>query len=188
MTYDLIKPIAERMVERLKPHCRPGYCQIAGDIRRGVSECDCIEIVCVPEGERFMKTALGIGVVKVHTSDSIYLQADDWADGMAVTISVLLHLAARENYGLRLAYYTGSMDWLTRVLAPAMDARGYVLDWSNLRKHDTTYCPNEQALFRLLGMEYVEPRQRTMNVQFRGGGTPYPETAGSASDSEGGQR
>ena len=26
------------------------------------------------------------------------------------------------------------------------------------------------------------------NVQFRGGGTPYPETAGSASDSKGGQR
>jgi DNA polymerase/3'-5' exonuclease PolX len=66
------------------------------------------------------------------------------------------------GFGLQLAIRTGSADWCKRVLAPAWIRAGYRSEDGLLRRADGSIVPtpDEPGLFRLIGLEWVEPKHR----------------------------
>lgn len=142
---------------------------IAGSLRRGKPTVGDIEIVCIPES--------GFLTAVYHLADR-----HAWADyggqtrkgekymGLSIEgVKVEIFTATPENYGYILWLRTGPgeantfvMSYLKRVDAPNRPHDGYW--WSGDAQLIT---PDEDSIFHLLGIPFIEPSRRDKDTYYR---------------------
>lgn len=151
--------IAEKHLNRLKPYC--SRIEIAGSIRREKPEVKDIEIVCIPKNSVYDRTNF-IDVVnnweKVKGEPTGKYTQRILPEG----IKLDLFMANEDNWGLIYAIRTGSAEFSHKILACGWVKKGYhskdgkLLD-EGLREF---ILREEESLFDVIGIPYVEPRLR----------------------------
>jgi DNA polymerase/3'-5' exonuclease PolX len=150
----------------LSPFC--SRIEIAGSIRRECHTVKDIEILCIP------KIYFSHGKSHDHYPEFIRI-VDSWQKikGNAVNgkymqrilpegIVLDLFTARPDNWGLQMCIRTGSVDY-SKYLAKAWVSQGYNSENATIiRKFDGKALPihEEEDLFRLLGIPYLEPKLR----------------------------
>jgi DNA polymerase/3'-5' exonuclease PolX len=154
--------IAQKYHDLLAPHCH--RIEIAGSIRRGKEEVKDIEIVAIAQPFEGGLFASGIadamkgqrilrGKLEPHAR---YIQFA-LKDG----INLDLFLCSAENWGWILALRTGSADFNTGILLPTLKRLGYTADGGHIwRGADAIPLREEHALFRMINLEWVDPKDR----------------------------
>lgn len=185
MQHAQAKAIAERIVSMLESACE--LITIAGSVRRGKPEVRDIEIVAVPH----MRTVDGADLFGAPTGDEVnelderitemvrigalHFDAITKRNGerykrfMVGGIAVDLFIADNHNYGNTLAIRTGNADFSRLLVTPRRNgglmpgnlkqADGYL--W---RGDELVECPTEEAYFEALGVQWVEPALRTIEM------------------------
>jgi DNA polymerase/3'-5' exonuclease PolX len=189
------KAIAERLVTRMEPFCR--RVQIAGSIRRGRQEVKDIEIVAVPEwGESSLGLFLDGGEkinkllqwafddesfgdltwIKPGTQEVIpWAPKRDgkyWRALLREGIKLDLFLTTEEQWGLIYLIRTGSAEFSQGVMTYVKHQTYYRIKDGTLLdgEGEVLPTPEEDEVFRLLRLDYVEPGGRCGFAAVKKGG------------------
>ncbi len=152
--------IANKVLEQLKPHCE--RIRIAGSIRRGKPYVKDIEIVAIPKPYEVGLFESGIAtIVNQWTKVKGELPCKYTQRELPEGIKLDLFFATPENWGYILAIRTGSAAYNQKVLAYHWVRKGYKgIDGMLTYKGKTISVPTEVDLFKLIGIDYVEPNKR----------------------------
>lgn len=173
--YATMKKLADSMVDRLAPACQ--RIEIAGSVRRKKDLCGDLEIVCIPDGRK-LDTLLGswMEVGKIH-----HTKPQRWGSKLKSftffttdhrPLQVDVYAQTPETWGVNFCLRTGSAEFsnlmVTRRSSTNKSGRpGFMPDqytvedarvWLNGVPLGT---PEEIDVFRLWGIEYIPPEQRT---------------------------
>lgn len=172
--------IADRVFQELFFHCE--RIEIAGDIRRKLSDIRIIDIVCTPKmGNRpSSKTGKYAPVMRYievinkwrrikgepwDRTTSRFVPIDE-TNPDSDTIQVNIHQADENNWGYMLALKTGSGDYFHRVLAAGWVRNryngkdGYLYRKEPNQEPVLVPVPEERDLFRFARVKYIEPESR----------------------------
>jgi DNA polymerase/3'-5' exonuclease PolX len=159
--------IAEKVLALIKPHCYRA--EIAGSIRRKKAEVKDIEIVAIPKPYELGLFASGIAtVVNQWQKVKGELPCKYTQRVLPEGIKLDLFFAEEGNWGLIYALRTGSADYSHYVLASGWAKLGFKSNGGYLGREtgkfldewETKQIREEQQLFELLGIPYVEPEHR----------------------------
>lgn len=163
--YEQAKEIADELVAMLQAHCI--RIEIAGSIRREKEVVGDIEIVCIPKPYNTGLFEDGIAQVvnkwqkvkgELEYGKTKYTQRI-----LPQGIKLDLFFAEEGNWGLIYAIRTGSADYSHKVLANAWVKRGYKSEGGYLMQDGKCYeVREEKDLFDRLGIDYIEPKYRTV--------------------------
>jgi hypothetical protein len=158
---------AERIAARVRAELAP-YCErieIAGSVRRRKAEVGDIEVVAIPKPYDVGLFASGIAPVvtqwpKVKGELPCKYTRRMLPEGIALD----LFLANRANWGLILAIRTGSAAYSHEVLAHGWSVRGWKSSDGYLhnRAGVRVATPEEQDVFAIAGVPWVEPEKRDL--------------------------
>ena len=160
--YSEAKKIADSIVELLRPHC--DRIEIAGSIRRKKSIVGDIEIVAIPKPYDTGLFESGIATVvnrwkKVKGDLPCKYTQRILPEG----IKLDLFFAEPGNFGLIYAIRTGSAEYSHKVLATGWVKKGYKSEGGYLYNDGRQReIPEEEDLFRLIGIPFVEPELRSI--------------------------
>jgi DNA polymerase/3'-5' exonuclease PolX len=179
MKLDRAMMIAEQWVKRLEPHCE--RIAIAGSIRRRKGMVKDIEILAIPRtvdsnqenlfGASTVTSHRDPGFIRVFThapyQDVIILKGHP-EHSKYIRLQLIpekivldLFLATQKNWGYLLAVRTGPAEYSHKVLANRWVKMGYHGESGMLtRGGQPVDVPDEDTLYDLLKMEYVEPENR----------------------------
>lgn len=152
--------IAERIKAQLAPHC--DRIEIAGSIRRRKPQVKDIELVAIPKPYDVGLFESGIATIinrwqKVKGELPCKYTQRILPEG----IKLDLFFATPGNWGLIYAIRTGSAEFSHKVLATKWVKMGYKSVDGILRRDGETYfIPEESDLFKILGLDWVEPEMR----------------------------
>lgn len=166
--------LAEWIRGLLSPYC--DRCEIAGSIRREKPDVGDIEIVCIPrevktglfgfETERdlaFVEIVEGFEKVRGSAFSGRYTQRIVRPD-KGCEIKLDLFMTKADNWGNIFAIRTGSADFSRQILARRWVQLGYHSINGRLHKGNTAIeLREEQDLFDLLGLAFVDPKCRGRN-------------------------
>lgn len=171
--YQVVRPLADRLVEMLEPVC--ARIEIAGSLRRMRPEVGDIEIVAVPKpiydltGEPIERTGvddlLASWPVRVVKNGQKYKQFV-FAGKSGKEYQVDLFLQPNPaTWGVNFLIRTGADEFSKRMvtstqhggLCPAGLSVKDGRIWQNGKVLET---PEEQNIFELWGMDYIEPSKR----------------------------
>jgi len=158
MKLEEARKIAEKYLDLLEPFCR--RIQIAGSIRREKPEVHDIELVCIPKDNpqdfgSFTNIVNSLEKVKGEPTGR-YTQRK-----LPEGINLDLFMANEENWGLIFAIRTGSADFSHKILACGWVKAGYKSKDGMLTKNGQEIeCREEEDLFKIIGIPFVEPRLR----------------------------
>lgn len=157
--------IASAVVEELRPHCEK--IEIAGSIRRKKPEVGDIEIVAIPKPYSSAPYENGIATVvnkwqkvkgNLEYGKTKYTQRI-----LPSGIKLDLFFATKENWGSIFAIRTGSAEYSHKVLARGWVRHGFKSEGGYLFRYGKKYeVPEEEALFKLAGVPFVEPERRSL--------------------------
>ena len=162
MEYKKAKEIADSVLQELKPHCE--RIEIAGSIRRKKANPNDIEIVAIPKPYDVDLFESGIATV-VNQWEKVKgeLPCKYTQRMLPEGIKLDLFFATTDNWGLQLAIRTGSAEFSHKVLASGWVKNGYVSKNGILIKRGfEVHVREEQQLFDLIGIKWVEPIDRTI--------------------------
>lgn len=160
MIYEQALEIAEKTKALLAPHCE--QIEIAGSIRRKKPFVKDIEIVAIPKPYDIGLFESGITTVvnqwpKVRGELPCKYTQRILPEGIALD----LFFADKDNWGLIYAMRTGSADYSHQVLGKAWVKQGYRSVEGYLCSNGKRIAvPEEEDLFKLIGVKYVEPEKR----------------------------
>jgi len=162
MEYQKAKQIADRVLQKLKPHCH--RIEIAGSVRRKKANPNDIEIVAIPKPYGVDLFESGIAtIVNQWGKVKGVLPCKYTQRILPEGIKLDLFFATVDNWGLILAIRTGSAEYSHKVLATGWVKQGYKSSNGILIKDGDEYHIKEEIdLFNLLGLKWIDP-------QFRGG-------------------
>ncbi|HUW32071.1 MAG TPA: hypothetical protein VM223_10700 [Planctomycetota bacterium] len=160
MILEEAKCIADDVKAQLAPHCE--RIEIAGSIRRQKAEVGDIEIVAIPKPYDIGLFASGIApVVEAWKKVKGELPCKYTQRILPCGMKLDLFFARPDNWGLIYAIRTGSADYSHKVLATGWVRNGFhSIDgmlWRNCREFPT---PEEEDLFRLCGVPWIDPSAR----------------------------
>lgn len=157
--------VALRVLEELKPHCI--RIAIAGSLRRKKSEVGDIEIVIIPLPYSTGLLESGIATVinkwekvkgELEFGKTKYTQRI-----LPEGIKLDLFIAEEGNWGSIFAIRTGSADYSHKVLANGWVRQGFKSQDGYLYKNGEKYeVREEEDLFRIIGIPYVDPEDRNL--------------------------
>lgn len=192
--------MARRLVTVMAPFCL--RVEIAGSVRRSCPEVKDVELVAVPrwaerpapiqslfveESERVnllhewaVNEAAGAGVrwIKPGTSEVVDWEPKPegkyWRALIDGAIKLDLFLAAPENYGMIMAIRTGCAEFSQGLMTFAKLRTPYRVEGGYLRDREGAprETPEERDVFDLLGVDFVEPKERTGQHALRRQGRP----------------
>jgi DNA polymerase (family 10) len=162
MEYQQALEIATRVLAQLQPHC--DRIEIAGSIRRKKPEVKDIEIVAIPKPYDTGLFSSGIAtVVNQWPKVKGELPCKYTQRILPEGVKLDLFLVQKEVWGLQLAIRTGSAEYSHKVLASGWVSKGYHCEGAWLYKNGRAIaCPEEKDLFRIIGIDYVEPENRNL--------------------------
>lgn len=152
--------IALRVLKDLRPFC--SRIEIAGSLRRKKSDVGDIEIVAIPLPYNTGLFEDGLAsVVNKWEKVKGELPCKYTQRVLPEGIKLDLFFAEESNWGLIFAIRTGSADFSHKVLASGWVRQGFNSDAGYLFRGGIKYdVREEQDLFRLLGLSYIEPENR----------------------------
>ena len=152
--------IAEKVKAQLAPHCE--RIEIAGSIRRKKPDVGDIEIVAIPKPYDIGLFESGIAtIVKQWEKVKGELPCKYTQRILPEGIKLDLFFAEHDNWGNILAIRTGSAEYSHRTLAYEWVSQGYKSEGGYLFRYGERIAVREEEdLFKLLGMSFVEPEQR----------------------------
>lgn len=163
--YEDALAIATDIMEQLRPHCL--RIQIAGSIRRKEALIGDIEIVAIP-----LPYATGLfedGLASIVNrwekvkGKLVYGKSRYTQRVLPSGIKLDLFFATPENWGQTFAVRTGSEYYSWKVLAIGWCKRGFNSIDGYLMKGGKRYeVREEQDLFELIGIPYIEPEMRNL--------------------------
>lgn len=163
--YAEVYKVAQKVLEELKPHC--SRIEIAGSLRRKKSEVGDIEIVAIPLPYTTGMFESGIASVvnkwekvkgELEYGITKYTQRI-----LPEDIKLDLFFAEEKNWGSIFAIRTGSADYSHKVLAKGWVRQGFKSEGGYLYRNGEKYeVREEEDLFRLIGIPYVEPEDRNL--------------------------
>ena len=172
MNLDQAQEIAERVKALLAPHC--DRIEVAGSVRRCKPEVGDIEIACIPR-QSFDSDLFGSGrplrdggfieaCGQIGRIRKGCLRTGKYMQFATIEgIDVDLFTARPENWGLIYALRTGSAWFSHNVLAVGWVWSGYhSVDGMLTRGGKQIPTPEEADLFRLAGVQWVEPQEREL--------------------------
>jgi DNA polymerase/3'-5' exonuclease PolX len=162
IVYSKIKPIADRVIELLRPVCE--RIEIAGSIRRECPECGDIEIVAIPKP---YNTGLFESGIATHVNRWRKIKGElpcKYTQRiLPEKITLDLFFAEKNNWGLIYAIRTGSADYSYNVLATGWVKNGYKSENGYLTRGGRIYfTPEEKDLFEKAGVKWIEPKYRNL--------------------------
>lgn len=176
---------AHALLTQMRPFCE--RCEIAGSIRRGKPEVKDIEIVAIPKWiadprppmtlfevaatvERrnlLYEWAVGqtsLRWIKPGTAEIVWWQPKPdgryWRGLIADGLKLDLFLAQPDNFGIIMAIRTGSAEFSTALMARAKRMGLPCADGYLTRGGERLATVEEQDVFALLELDYVEPPER----------------------------
>jgi DNA polymerase/3'-5' exonuclease PolX len=168
--------IAHEVVRTLAPHCE--RIAIAGSVRRKRPIVKDIEVVCVPRveeipdglfGRRTVRSEIFVASVNrlglVHKGD---LATGRMCQVTMAEITLDLFIARRENWGFILAIRTGSANFSHRILGRGWRRAGCHAEDGMILRNGTdvpVLMLEEEDLFRLIGIPWVEPKERELREE-----------------------
>jgi DNA polymerase/3'-5' exonuclease PolX len=175
MKLDKAHAIAHEWVAKLRPFC--DRIEIAGSIRRQKAEVKDIEIVCIPKVVKSFDLFQNFTesrhpefceLLRDSPEEGVVHMLGDPVRGKMVklhlnfhNINIDLFTATENNWGHILAIRTGCADFSHRVLANAWVKAGYHSINGELTKDGNPIAVREeQDLFKIIGLAYVEPQNR----------------------------
>lgn len=184
MEYHVAKYYADALVEQMRPCCE--RVEIAGSLRREKPEVKDIEIVCIPRVvQRESSTGLfgdphiftenllfqwaigrmhGVYWIKPGTSEIVaWLPKEDgkyWRGLIDGKIKLDLFLATPRNFGAIFLIRTGSADFSQAVVTRAKQQGKPCVDGFFTLHGVPIETPEEDDVFRHLGLQYVPPIHR----------------------------
>jgi DNA polymerase (family 10) len=156
--------IAEWVKFRLAPHCE--RIEIAGSIRRRKPVCKDIEIVAIPKpyDTGLFESGIAVPVNQWQKVKGI-LPCKYTQRILPQGIKLDLFFAEPGNWGLIYAIRTGSAEFSHKVLATGWVRQGYHSNEGYLYKGTTRIEIREETeLFDLLGMKFIEPNLRFIQL------------------------
>jgi DNA polymerase/3'-5' exonuclease PolX len=169
MHYDEALPIALDVFNQLKPHCVRTKIKIAGSLRRERAIIGDIEIVCIPLPYEIGLFMSGIATVinqwpKVK-GELEYGKCKYTKRILPCGMNVDIFFPEIENWGNILLIRTGDWEFSKKFMGSLLPQRGYKQEDGFLKyKNKIIPCYEEMDLFRKVGLEYIEPRDRTVNA------------------------
>jgi DNA polymerase/3'-5' exonuclease PolX len=160
--YAIAYKIALEVVEQLKPHCE--RIEIAGSIRRKKAEVGDIEVLITPKPYEVGLFQSGIATI-VNQWEKVKgeLPCKYTQRVLPSGIKLDLFFADESNWGYTLAMRTGSAEFSRRVLACGWVREGFKSKGGYLFRDGERYeVHEEEDLFKLIGVRYVEPEDRNL--------------------------
>lgn len=160
MNYEEALKIAEKIKAQLAPHCE--RIEIAGSIRRKKPEVGDIEIVAIPKPYDIGLFESGISpIVNQWKKVKGELPCKYTQRILPEGIKLDLFFAEPDNWGNIFAIRTGSAPYSHLELASRWSSMGYKSDGGYLFKDGERIAVREEEdLFKLLRIPFVEPEQR----------------------------
>lgn len=166
MKYEKIKRIAETYKQLFKPFCE--RIEIAGSIRREKAEPNDIELVAIPKRQAgrvrtelydFMQRA---GYEFIKNGDR-YKQIN-----LPEGVKLDLFLCNKNNWGNIFLIRTGCWEFSRWMMGFKINEFGYKASdgclW-NMKTSERLSCYEEKEIFKLVEMDYIEPRDRVMKKE-----------------------
>jgi len=156
--------VALEVLEQLKPYCIRA--EIAGSIRRKKADCGDIEIVVIPKPYSVGLLEDGIAsVINKWQRVKGELPCRYTQRILPEGIKLDLFFAEEGNWGYTFALRTGSADFSHKILANGWVRQGFKSENGYLFKDGERFeVREEKDLFRLIGVRYVEPENRNLEV------------------------
>ena len=163
------KQIAKKYAEILKPYCE--RIEIAGSIRREKPEVRDIEIVCIARIEKY-PTLEGRSILEEFLArGEIHFPWIHWEilkNGpkykqilLPEGVKLDLFIANKDNFGNIVLIRTGNMEFSKWIMGTRTRQVGLVQKDGYLwRGEERLSCPEEEDVFRLLRVDWIEPRER----------------------------
>lgn len=166
-----IEPIAKEVRDLLVPHCRPGYCMIAGSIRRRKKLIKDIEIVCIPNPYDIGLFKSGIATViqdwkkvrgelgKKCKQTTRIVPASIVKDD-SVIIKLDLFLVNLKNWGLQIAIRTGNSKFSIGLME-SLKRQGLRSEGGYITRGGKPIAvESEKDFFKLCNRQYIKPQLR----------------------------
>jgi DNA polymerase/3'-5' exonuclease PolX len=159
MELNQAKAIAERVVEVLRPFC--DRIQIAGSIRREKLEVKNIEVVWIPTRRELINFCQAVDKWPKIKGQPFGKYTQRQLPG----IKLDLFMAHKDNYGGIMLIRTGDWEFSKKFMGTILPCHRYKYQDGFLTR-DGIVIPilNEEALFELCSIEYIEPFQRTKDA------------------------
>ena len=157
MKLDKILPIAEKYKETLEPYCK--RIEIAGSVRRKKPECRDIELLIIRDPEKLEELKSIVGEWKKIrgsiTGRYTQVQPED------IKLDIFIAVDDGSNYANILLIRTGNAKFSRYMMGIRLRDYGYRhrngFIW---RENNKVICNSENDIFKLVGMEYIEPEDR----------------------------
>ena len=147
------KKIARDFISQIQPFC--SRVEIAGSVRRGKSEVKDIEICAIPDVLFGLKTVMDRQNYIKGKFPSRYSQIKFQNE------KIDIFWCYRENWGNIFLIRTGPWEFSKWIMGTKTRKSGLIQrDGYLWRGKERLICPEEADVFRLLGMHYIEPKDR----------------------------
>ena len=151
-----VRPIAEDLLAKLRKHAAVLESEVGGSLRRWLETAKDVDLLVATEKPEKVTQAF----LKLVESATIIAGGDTktsvrFPSGLAVDLRLVLP----KQYPFALHYFTGSVPHNVRIRSRALD-RGMSLNEYELSGKRHAPVRAEADLFRVLGLEYIEPELR----------------------------
>jgi DNA polymerase (family 10) len=163
-------PIAESLVEQIKPWPGVNRVEVAGSLRRGAETIGDIDILCdAPDGKRIVdkfvaldsaKRVLAAG--KTKGSITIELEGDR-------EVQVDLRVVSTESFGAAMQYFTGSKEHNVRLREMAVRKKLKLNEYGLYDGDELIAGEREEDIYEKLGLSHVPPELREDRGEFDDG-------------------
>ena len=149
------RKLGQEIVEILKPHCKPGYIKVVGSILREKRFPGDIDIVLIPGNQGALAVALKNLGPKIRAGPKMHSCR---YKGEQVDI----YIANKCTWPTLVLIRTGSKAHNKMLCSRALAMGGKLhADGSGLELCDERCYPgSEEEIFTLLGLSYIEPKNR----------------------------
>lgn len=160
--------LAQEVIARFRPACQ--RIEIAGSLRREKPDVGDIEIVCIPNwnvdlyGEKWPDVER-ITNILFASGFQVFKSGDHYKQFTIGPCMVDLFITTPECWGVIFAIRTGPADFSRRLVTPKfhggfMPGNMRIQNGRVLRSGELLDTPEEEDLFRVYEMEYIQPKDR----------------------------
>lgn len=159
MKYPLIRRYGDQLLHDLRDLCLPGYCELAGSIRRKRPECDDIDIVCIPDLAQLFDWNNFFNNYEVLSGDPFTGKHIKFIYKAHIKCDVFV--ATKQNWGYMLALRTGSARFSHEILAKKWVKYGYHSEDGIIRNStEELEFPTEESFFKKFDIPFIDPEYR----------------------------
>lgn len=161
MNYAEAKTIVDELIAVMQPYCE--RIEIAGSTRRKKEKVHDIEICLIPKNKNKLFNVLGTFLLKHNKNFKYNKNGEKYKQFIYKEAQIDMFIGKPDNWGLLFTIRTGSAVFSTKILSTwkRVSNGGYSKDgYLYNGKDEIVFTPEEEDVFRLCKMDWVEPVRR----------------------------